>query len=171
MKTLETQRLLLRNFEPADAIGAHDLFSDSEAMRMVGMYPPLASIEETMARVERWSRHDSRLAVIKKDSGEFVGYIAVNPDSGENREDTRELGFAALKKHRRSGYMKEAVQAVLDDLKKQGVRYVWACCFKENAASETFIRSLGFAFQQEGTYEAKNDRTYESLEFRMTLSD
>ncbi|MGI6192799.1 MAG: GNAT family N-acetyltransferase [Christensenellales bacterium] len=169
MKRLESERLILRNFEPSDVDGAHTLFSDDEAMRYVGMYPPLATMEETRERVERWGRFDERLAIIKKDTGECIGYIALNPDSEEEREDTRELGFAISARHRRNGYMREAVQTVLEDLKKQGIRFVWACCFKVNAASEAFITNLGFAFQQEGSYDAENDRSYESLEFRMML--
>ena len=46
-----------------------------------------------------------------------------------------------------------------------GVKYLWACCFEENAASENFIRSMDFKFQKKGTYAAINDRTYVSLEF------
>lgn len=65
--------------------------------------------------------------------------------------------------------MREAINAILAQLREEGIIYVWACCFKENTSSETLIRSLGFEFQQEGTFDAENDRTYELLEFRMTL--
>jgi len=65
--------------------------------------------------------------------------------------------------------MSEAVKAVLKELENEGITYVWACCFKGNEASERLIRKMGFEFQKEGTFEAQNDRTYESYEFRMTL--
>lgn len=37
----------------------------------------------------------------------LIGYIAIQPDSEECREDTRELGFALISKYRGQGYMKE----------------------------------------------------------------
>ena len=61
--------------------------------------------------------------------------------------------------------MKEAVNAVLKELSRNNIVYVWACCFKENVASEKLIRSMGFEFQKEGTFDSPN----ESLEFRMKL--
>lgn len=166
---IETQRLLLRNFKPEDGAAAHTLFSDGEAMRLVGMYPPLKQIGETTERISRWAATDSHLAITLKEGGALLGYIAINPDSEENREDTRELGFALISVFRQKGYMKEAVKAVLQELAKSKVKYVWACCFRENAASEKLIRSLGFEFQQQGTFCAANDRIYESLEFRTVL--
>lgn len=167
--TIETDRLLLRHFTERDAKEAHALFSDEEAMRMDGMYPPLHHLEETEARIASWMSLENYLAIILKETGELLGYIAINPDSEEEREDTRELGFALISKYRRHGYMKEAVKAVLEELSKLNIVYVWACCFKENVPSEGLIRSVGFEFQQEGTFNSPNDREYESLEFRIKL--
>jgi ribosomal-protein-alanine N-acetyltransferase len=169
MKILETERLILRNFELEDIQGAHKLFTDDDAMRYVGMYPAFTTIEETKNRVEQWRQNDERIAIAIKATGEFVGYISVNPDSEEGREDTREFGFAISAEYRRKGYMREAVNAILEQLRDEGIIYVWACCFKGNSSSEALIRSLGFEFQQEGTFHSQNDRTYESLEFRLTL--
>ena len=166
---METKRLVLRRFLKGDAGDVHGLFCEEEAMRMVGMYPPLHSMEETEERIGRWAMAEGRLAVVLKETGACIGYVAVNPDSEESRENTRELGFALRGDYRGRGYMKEALTAVLEELKEQNVRYVWACCFQENSASEKLIRAMGFEFQQEGTYDAPNDREYKSLEFRITL--
>ena len=67
--------------------------------------------------------------------------------------------------------MKEAINAVLGELEKNNIMYVWACCFKENTNSEKLIRSIGFEFQQEGIFDSPNDRRYESLEFRKTIGN
>lgn len=167
MIVIESKRLFLRNFRSGDEAEIHKLFCIDEAMRFVGMYPAFTKMEETKERLERWMRSDQRLAITLKERGEVLGYIAVN--SEEQRADTRELGFAIRPEFRRQGYIREAVNAVMDHLRGEGIRYVWACCFKENTASENLIRSMGFEFQQEGTYDAVNDRAYESLEFRIQL--
>jgi len=169
MRRLETERLYIRKFEVKDAEACHELFADEDAMRWVAMFPPLLSIEETNDRIREWMQDDKHYAILKKDTGEFIGYIAVNPDSEENRKDTRELGFAMLKEHRRHGYMAEVVSTVLDELRNEGITYVWACCFEGNEASKKLIEKIGFEFQQEGCFEAKNDRKYKSYEFKLTL--
>lgn len=162
---LETGRLSLRPFEEQDAKQAHALFCDEEAMRLAGMYPPLTRLEQTQERIRRWAEEADRLAIVLKDTGALIGYIAVKPDSEEGRDDTKELGFALIADYRGRGYMKEAVNAVLEELARRRIAYVWACCFRENAASEGLIRSLGFEFRQAGSYISANDREYESLEF------
>lgn len=166
---IETEKLFLRYFAKSDAKEAHELFCDEEAMRMVGMYPPFTRFEETEGRIDRWVNAKRHLAIVLKETRELLGYIVISPDSEECREDTRELGFALISKYRGKGYMKEAVNVVLEELSRSNIAYVWACCFKENTASEKLIRSIGFEFQQEGIFDAPNDRKYESLEFRMKL--
>lgn len=171
MKRLESERLVLRNFSMDDITEIHELFCIDDAMRLVGMYPAFTDISETKDRIERWKKTDRRLAITLKASGDLLGYIAVNPDSEEKRDDTRELGFALLPKYRGKDYMKETISSVLDDLEKHGIRYVWACCFKENISSQNLIQSMGFEFQGDGSYEAANDRVYKSMKFRIDLND
>ena len=101
MKKTETERLVIRKFKTGDAPAAHILFTDDDAMRWLAMYPPLTSLEETEARISEWIHDEEHFAIEKKETGEFIGYIAINPDSEEDREDTRELGFGTVKNERR----------------------------------------------------------------------
>lgn len=169
MEPIETPRLVLRLFSVEDTADIHPLFCDQEAMRLVGMLPAFEDMEQTRERLTRWSPSERRLAVVLKETGRVIGYLAVNPDSEEGREDTREIGFALHAADRGHGYMREAVEAMLAALRTQGIRFVWACCFTENRSSEQLIRRLGFAFQKQGRYTPPNDHTYDSLEFRLTL--
>ncbi len=166
---IETKRLLLRHFAKSDVKEAHGLFCDEEAMRMVGMYPPFTRFEDTEERINKWVNAKRYLAIVLKETESLIGYIVINPDSEECREDTREMGFALISKYRGQGYMKEAINTVLKELARNNIAYVRACCFKENVDSEKLIRSIGFEFQQEGIFDSPNDRKYESLEFRMKL--
>lgn len=169
MDIIETERLMLRPFSKSDAEQVHTLFCDREAMRLVGMLPEFSELSQTQERISAWQNDGSHLALALKADGSVLGYIAVNPDSEEGRADTRELGFALASEHRHHGYMREAIGAVLATLKGQGVKYVWACCFKENTASKELIQKSGFDFVQEGTHQPVNDREYETLEFRIVL--
>lgn len=171
MKQLETKRLVIRDFLAEDVARAHLLFSDRETMRWLGMLPEMKTLSETEELVNEWigDCEEKRYAVVDKVTGEFIGYVAVSPDSEEDREDTRELGFATCIDCRGKGYMKEALTAVLQELKEDGIAYVWACCFKGNDASEMLIKALNFELQQEGKYTPANDKEYVSLEYRITL--
>lgn len=168
IKNIETERLILRCFLPEDALQIHPLFCDDEAMRLVGMYPAFTKLKQTQERIGRWAGNPRRLAIVLKNSNKVIGYVAVD-SRDEKCEDTKELGFAINEKCRRKGYIREAVTAIQETLKMGGVKYLWACCFEENAASENFIRSMDFKFQKRGTYAAINDRTYVSLEFMKEL--
>ena len=97
---METKRLFLRHFVKSDAKEAHGLFCDEEAMRMVGMYPPFARFEETEERINKWVNEKRYFAIVLKETESLIGYIVINPDSEEFREDTREMGFALISKYR-----------------------------------------------------------------------
>jgi RimJ/RimL family protein N-acetyltransferase len=57
----------------------------------------------------------------------------------------REVGFAMAEGYRRQGLMEEAVRAVLDHARKEGLNQVLALSHLDNTASEAFLRKLGFA--------------------------
>lgn len=166
---IQTQRLRIRPLTPDDALAMHPLFCDEETMRLLGMAPALTTMDETRLRLTHWIDGGHHSAVTLHD-GTLIGYIAVRPDAEEHRADTRELGFTLLCEHRHHGYMQETVLAVLRELKQAGVRYVWACCFQENAPSKALIERCGFTFIQEGTYTVHSEgKTYASLEYRIEL--
>ncbi len=169
---LETRRLLIRPFTVADAEDAHAFFTLEEVMQPVGMAPVHTDMEQTMARLSRWAQHGMHHALALRETGVVIGYVVVKPDSEEDREDTRELGFALHPDYQHKGYMDEAVLAILDELRRAGIRFVWACCFKDNLPSKRFIQRAGFTFQQEGAYTAEGEgKTYPSLEYRMELRE
>ena len=167
---LKTARLIIRPFTSDDAEEMHSLFCLPQLMQPVGMAPALTEIEQTKERLSRWIDGGIHHAVVLADNNKVIGYIVINADSEEGRDDTRELGFALHPNSQRCGYMTETVKAVLDELRNNGIRFVWACCFKENHASEALIRRCGFIYQQDGEYTAKAEhKTYASREYRIDL--
>ncbi len=168
---LKTKRLSIRPFTMNDAADAHAFFTLTEVMQPVGMAPAFTAMEQTKSRLAHWETDGLHHAIALHDTGEVIGYIAVNPDSEEGRGDTRELGFALHPAYQHKGYMDEAVSATLDELRRTGVRFVWACCFQENLPSKRFIERTGFVLQQEGEFAAQGaGKTYPSFEYRMELS-
>ena len=167
---IETKRLLLRPVKPDDTTALHAFFCLPEEMRLLGLAPAHTTTAQSEALVARWAEDGQHHALLHRNSGTLIGYIAIQPDSEENRPDTRELGFGLLPQWRHQGYMTEAIQGVLRALNQQNIRYVWACCFRENTASEKLIRRCGFSFIQHGVFFAPGEaREYASLEFCVKL--
>ena len=146
-----TDRLIIRPFIESDLEGSHRLFILEDAMKFLGLAPALTDISQSKDRLNKWMVDGLHHAIALPD-GKFIGYITVDPDSEEDREDTKELGFALLPEYRGNGYMKEAVSAVLGKLKQEGIHYVWACCFEGNANSENLIKNCGFTLINKGIF-------------------
>lgn len=167
---IETERLLIRLFTMDDVFDMHDLFVLPEVMQPVGMAPAFTRIEESRERISRWIKKGIHHAIVLKGTDKVIGYIAIKPDSEDDREDTRELGFALNPQYQHHAYMTETVNAVIESLRSDGIHFVWACCFQDNLASKNLIERSGFVFQKSGEYFVETEQhTYQSLEYRMNL--
>ncbi|RDU24593.1 GNAT family N-acetyltransferase [Anaerosacchariphilus polymeriproducens] len=167
---IETERLLIRPFIMDDVFDMHDLFILSDVMQPVGMAPAFKKIEESRERISRWIKKGIHHAIVLKGTDKVIGYIVIKPDSEDDCKDTRELGFAINPKYQHHAYMTETVKAVTEYLRVEGIRFVWACCFKDNLSSKNLIERCGFEFQNSGEYFVETEQhTYQSLEFRMDL--
>ena len=75
----------------------------------------------------------------------MIGEININEDSLRYGVDAKELSYMLREDYSRQGYMKEALQAVIDYLfTQEKVECVSARCFAPNAASLALLKSLGF---------------------------
>ena len=148
---LETKRLLLRPYEAGDYEDYRDDFNDPEMWRMLG-YRPFTCEEDFRGDFEWRLTNPGVTALVLKDSGRVVGHICVgelNPPLLE-REELRgkrgvSLSFSLHRNWRRQGLMREALEAVLDELFRSGGRdFVNSGYFSFNEASAALHRSLGF---------------------------
>jgi [ribosomal protein S5]-alanine N-acetyltransferase len=164
VERLETPRLHLRPFTPADVDAIHAVYSDPEVMRWVGT-GPLATRAATERLLESYGGHQEALgfafwAVLERDSGELIG------DAGLHRTAVgeTELGYTLAKRAWGRGYATEAAGAWLDaafgDL---AIAEVIALAEPPNHASAHVLDKLGF--RRDGTRMAFGR---EHLLFRIT---
>lgn len=166
----ETERLIIRPLTMDAVCEMHDMFVLTELMQPLGMAPAFTRIEESKERLINWIVKEFHYTIILKEIDKVIGYIVIKPDLEEDREDTRELGFALNPNYQHQAYMTETVNAVIGHLREAGICYVWACCFKDNQSSKKLIERCGFEFQNYGEYFAETEqRTYQSLEYRIAL--
>ena len=112
---LETERLILRRYTPADFAGLYEILSDPETM---AHYPK--PYDE--ARVWRWinwsldnyEKYGFGLwAMELKATGEFIGDCGLTMQNIDG-EVLPEIGYHIHKNHWRRGYASEAARAVRD---------------------------------------------------------
>lgn len=169
--TIETKRLFLRNFTAEDIDDVFEYCSQKGIGEMAG-WPAHASKDDTATALVNWIQNKDRFAIVLAENGKLIGHIAVEEDSDEGRQDTRELGCALNSVYQRRGLMREAVRAVMAEVFRRDISYLWACCFQENVASKRMIESCGFIAQREGTFYSKNlNKTFRSYEYRLSREE
>ncbi|HEV2386421.1 MAG TPA: GNAT family N-acetyltransferase [Candidatus Acidoferrales bacterium] len=144
---IETKRLLLRPFEPADAEAAFRWLSDPLVMR----FSPAGadgSLEQTRARLAEYRRHQlahgfSKWMILERGSGQPIG------DSGLlflQDYDRIDLGFRLAPAHWGKGLATEAADAwVRAAFERFQIDRLTAFVHPENAASIRVLAKLGFA--------------------------
>ncbi|MGW0507355.1 GNAT family N-acetyltransferase [Micromonospora sp. NPDC003241] len=115
---IETERLHLRAFQPADLTGLHAYFADPAAHRYLYSEAPLdldGTREVLVRRQQRTALREQgdaiQLAAVLRETGQLVGDVLLCWTSEEHRQG--EIGYLLHPDHRGRGYATEAAQAML----------------------------------------------------------
>lgn len=144
---LETGRLLLRPWRPAEAVVLHELWTERDPR-----VPPHRRIDAagrpTVTDLEDWIRTNQPssiglLAVERKAARDVIGYCGLI-DSGRESGTEPELAFELLRRVWRQGYATEASLAVLDWARSSGYERLWATVWDWNTASRRVLAKVGF---------------------------
>lgn len=139
---LQTERLILRKPEPTD-VGDYLEFRNSE---FVLRYNAMKTLTRDQAEKEFASaKEGENLVLEEKSTGKIIGMICIGEDSLRWGVASREISYFMHEGYARRGYMKEALQSVINDLfEKENLECVAARAFAPNTASIALLRSLGF---------------------------
>jgi [ribosomal protein S5]-alanine N-acetyltransferase len=88
-------------------------------------------------------------AVILRETSEMIGHAGYHLPPGNEDIDrwapgAVEIGYTIFEAHRRLGYASEAVRALVDWARTQGVNAVLATTAEDNLASRTVLQRSGF---------------------------
>lgn len=146
---LQTNRLLLREFEPTDSEFIIELVNDPDWIKNI-MDKNIHTKEAALAYIEVLREGYSKFGfgfycVVEKKSGKAIGMCGLIK---RPFLDFVDLGFAILKAYRRMGFTFEACQAVMDfALKKLQIEHLAAIANINNDASRKLLFKLGFEFR------------------------
>ena len=117
MKILETDRLILRTWVDEDLESMLAINQDPKVMEY---FPELQDLETTQKLIVSINRHFEKYgytvyATIRKDSGEFIGFIGLfTPEFESHFTSTTEIGWRLSSNHWGQGFATEGAKAVLD---------------------------------------------------------
>jgi RimJ/RimL family protein N-acetyltransferase len=151
-RTLQTDRLLLRDLEYSDFDAVHSYASDPLVTRYTSFGPNTA--EETHAFLTRCleagamiPRRSHTFATIERASGKLIGSCGLQPSDDTGRQFA--FGYCFNQHWWRRGFGKEAAAAIVQfGFEQLQAHRLWAYVFTGNTASVRILAGMGF--RQEG---------------------
>ena len=152
--TLQTQRLLMRRFEPGDFNAFIAYAADGELCHMIG-WPDLSSDRKTAREIFNGLLNEAgTCALVDRAQNAVIGNISFKPPHPYLAQDERLkphrggcLSYAIAARCRRQGLVSEAVQRMLEHLfMEERFDYVNSGYFSFNEPSRHLQEKFGFTY-------------------------
>jgi RimJ/RimL family protein N-acetyltransferase len=172
--TLDTDRLIIRNFQSNDWQALLAMIVQYQASEFAAYDQQWPTSQEEIRKVTKWfASGDSFLAVCLKDTSQLIGFVGLNPeDVGSHRAFN--IGYVFNSNFHGYGYATEACKAVLghafDQLHADSVVTGTAAL---NQPSCRLLERLGFQKSGEETASFRSTEDGKPIEFlgyRFTIS-
>lgn len=172
MKTLETDRLILRPFRKDDA---EDLYAYArvEGVGEAAGWTHHKSLDESRAILADFIKNGDVFALELKETGHVIGSLGLHAtDNGEKYDPQRELGYVLSREYWGRGLMSEAAaRAVRYAFEDMALATLWCAHFIGNDRSRRVIEKTGFRFLKSFVYGTRDGRRLESLLYILTRED
>lgn len=144
---LETERLVLRRFQPEDAEDCFGFLSDAEGAYWDCCKALTQMDEEYAQRMELFAQRESQYMIVLKETGRVIGTVNVFDDDSR-AVDTMEIGYSIAPAYQRNGYAYEALSALLTLLQEElKLELVTAGTLPGNIPSINLLYKLGFRLE------------------------
>ena len=166
--SLETERLLIRDFRMEDAEAMLAMHSDPEVQKYTGE-PVVTSIEEMKERIQdRLKAYKElgygRWTLIEKATGTVIGWAGLLylPEF-----DQIDLGYRLRQEFWGKGYATESSHVILKyGFEELGMEEIIAIAYEANVGSIKVMQKVGMKFYKKAIYD-END-TEEAIWYRLT---
>jgi ribosomal-protein-alanine N-acetyltransferase len=138
MKMLETERLILREFEETDYDDLYEFLSQRKDDEFEA-YPGI-TYESGREHLKYRVGNDEFFAMELKETGKVIGNVYF----GNRDFEAKELGYIVNKDYQRRGYAAEAIRAIMKYGFEHNVHRVYAECDPRNLCSWKLLESLNF---------------------------
>lgn len=147
MKTLESERLILRDFAERDADDLFRYAADPEVGPPAG-WKPHETRAESLAIVRMFLAEDDVWAIERKSDGRMIGSLGFHKDKWRNLPDVRMFGYVLARDCWGNGYMSEAVRRAIDyAFAEANLGMVSVSHYTFNDRSRRVIEKCGFVYE------------------------
>lgn len=162
--TIKTERLILRKFVEDDMEALFQILRDEKVNQFLPWFA-MKTLEETKqfykeryVQVYQQTRGYA-YAICLKDDNVPIGYIKVDMD------DSHDLGYGLRQEFWHQGIVSEAAQAIVEQVKKDGLPYITATHDVNNPRSGQVMQKIGmtYCYSYQEQWQPKNI----SVTFRM----
>ena len=148
MKTIETERLILREWDVEDVPDLYD-YAKNPNVGPHGGWKPHESMSESLEIMQTLflNKYDC-WAIVYKENGKVIGSIGYEEDVRRPQTGCKELGYAMSEDYWRKGIMTEAAKAVMDfGFEKMELNMISIYHGPKNARSARVIEKCGFTYE------------------------
>jgi len=173
MMKIETDRLVLRDYQPGDLHDMHRLWSDRAAMYYLDDIAT-DTIEETAASLEAsMANADGRYFCICDKDGRFMGGVGYTITDVAPPGKVVHMGYMLLPEYQGHGFMTEAVRVAIDfAFGRDGCIRITTGCHAENEASWRVMEKVGFRREGERIASVYHDgKMKDRWEYAMNKGD
>ncbi len=167
-KSIETDRLILREIRTTDTDSMFELDSDPEVHKYIDNAPVTSKkqIKEVISYIKKQYRDNGigRWVVVRKADNKFIGWagLKIENENINGHGKHIDLGFRIMKKYWGNGYATEAAQAWIDyAFNTMKVATVCALVEKANSASINVLEKIGMKATEAFMTEGKEHLWYE----------
>ena len=150
--TLQTERLILRDFREEDWQAAHEWGADPKVVKYMPFGPNTEDetktfINRVLNNQKAQPRISFNFALINKPDNRLIGSCRIKIKSVDSKEG--EIGYALNRRYWNQGYMTEAARSVISfGFIQLGLHRIIATCDPANTGSYRVMEKLGM--QREG---------------------
>lgn len=144
LPVLQTERLVLRVFDPNDAVDVYAYAKNPNVGLMAG-WQPHQSIEDSRDWIFQTLKDGNTWAIVEKKTGRVAGSITLRTDAARQVDRAMELGYALGEDYWGNGYATEACREVMRyAFHEKECTVLSVSHFPQNASSKRVIKKLGF---------------------------
>ncbi|MEZ5014638.1 MAG: GNAT family N-acetyltransferase [Chitinophagales bacterium] len=161
---LETDRLILRSFEPMDVHLIYALDSDPRVLQYIRpVTTDMAGAQATYEKIMRTAAPDPRFGnwvALRKNDNKPIGWFCLKDLDGTGEY---EIGYRLVYAHWGNGYATEGALALLKYARETcQLPYVVAVTHKDNMASQRVLEKCGLHFIHTADYYGHPCKYYKS---------
>lgn len=148
MKTLSTERLVLRRWSRTDVDDLYEYARVPEVGPRAGWLPHTSRDESLNVIVNGFMLSDYQWAIVGKENHKVIGSIGLGEDKKRTVTNARALGYSLAKAYWGRGLMTEAAKRVICyAFTELQVEFLACYHYAGNDASRRVIEKCGFSFE------------------------